>query len=77
MTKVSKTSVERLRDGHVADSLDQYTVRLLAGSLGIPLTQVCYVGDDVPDLPAMELAGLSAAPADASPPVRARAAIRL
>lgn len=35
---------------------------------------VCYVGDDVGDLPAMHAVGLSVAVADAAPPVR-RAAI--
>jgi 3-deoxy-D-manno-octulosonate 8-phosphate phosphatase KdsC-like HAD superfamily phosphatase len=29
------------------------------------------MGDDVNDIPAMQLAGFSAAPADAQPPVRA------
>jgi 3-deoxy-D-manno-octulosonate 8-phosphate phosphatase (KDO 8-P phosphatase) len=33
----------------------------------------CYVGDDVPDVPAMSLAGLAAAPADACCEARAAA----
>ena len=35
--------------------------------------QVAYMGDDWPDLPALALAGLAAAPADAAVPVRAAA----
>jgi 3-deoxy-D-manno-octulosonate 8-phosphate phosphatase (KDO 8-P phosphatase) len=29
---------------------------------GIPLKRICYVGDDINDLPALRLAGISAAP---------------
>jgi 3-deoxy-D-manno-octulosonate 8-phosphate phosphatase (KDO 8-P phosphatase) len=32
--------------------------------------QVCYVGDDLPDLPVLKLVGLAACPADAVPEVR-------
>ncbi len=31
----------------------------------VPLDQIAYIGDDVNDIPAMELAGVKAAPADA------------
>ena len=37
--------------------------------------QVVYVGDDLPDLPAMQCAGLSVAPADAAPDVLAVARV--
>ncbi len=37
---------------------------------GIDARQVCYVGDDLPDLPVLRVAGLSACPADAAPEVR-------
>jgi 3-deoxy-D-manno-octulosonate 8-phosphate phosphatase (KDO 8-P phosphatase) len=37
-----------------------------AASAQIELTEICYMGDDVNDLAAMEIAGLSAAPANAS-----------
>ena len=37
---------------------------------GIELTRIAFIGDDVNDLPAMAIAGLSAAPADAHPSVR-------
>jgi 3-deoxy-manno-octulosonate cytidylyltransferase (CMP-KDO synthetase) len=49
----------------------------LAGGLGVPLAEVCYVGDDVPDVAVMATAGLSAAPADAAPAARAAATIVL
>lgn len=44
---------------------------------GIPLARICFAGDDVNDLSAMALAGLSAAPANAQPPVLAVARIHL
>jgi 3-deoxy-D-manno-octulosonate 8-phosphate phosphatase (KDO 8-P phosphatase) len=46
-------------------------LRLVSQRLGAPLGRICFVGDDVNDLPALELAGLSAAPANAQPPVLA------
>ncbi len=49
----------------------------LSEDLGIPLDQACYLGDDEPDLVAMGMVGVSAAPADAVASVRARAAIPL
>jgi len=39
--------------------------------LGIPDEEVAYMGDDVNDLPLLRKVGLSAAPADARPEVRA------
>lgn len=32
---------------------------------GLHLSEVCFIGDDVPDLPAMEIAGVPVAPANA------------
>jgi 3-deoxy-D-manno-octulosonate 8-phosphate phosphatase (KDO 8-P phosphatase) len=40
---------------------------------GLQLRQLCFVGNDVNDLEALALCGLSAAPADAHPAVRAQA----
>ena len=48
-------------------------LRAFAASRELALAEICFVGDDVNDLPAMELAGLSACPADARPAVRRRA----
>lgn len=52
-------------------------LRTFAEKSGIALSQVCFVGDDVNDFAAMELAGLTAAPADAHFSVRERADIVL
>ncbi len=48
-------------------------LRRLAETAGVPLAEVLFMGDDLPDLPAMALAGVAAAPADACPEVLARA----
>jgi len=37
---------------------------------GLRLQEICFVGDDVNDLPALAIVGLSACPADARPSVR-------
>lgn len=39
----------------------------LAASLSIPLDDVCFMGDDIIDVPLMEKVGLSAAPANSCP----------
>ena len=39
-------------------------------SIGCKPSEVCYIGDDLPDLPVMRQVGLSAAPADAANDVR-------
>lgn len=48
-------------------------LRAFAEKENLPLQSICFMGDDVNDLTAMELAGLSACPADAHPRVKARA----
>jgi 3-deoxy-D-manno-octulosonate 8-phosphate phosphatase (KDO 8-P phosphatase) len=45
-------------------------MRDFSGAAGIPLAAIAFMGDDVNDLPAMALAGFSAAPATAHPSVR-------
>ena len=42
------------------DCLQQYL-----SQKAVPLEQVLFMGDDIPDLPALKLAGLSCAPSDA------------
>lgn len=44
-----------------------------ARSSGVVLEEICFVGDDVNDLPAFAIVGLAAAPADAHPSVRLEA----
>lgn len=39
----------------------------------LSLSEICFVGDDVQDLPAMAIVGLAVAPADAQPTARAKA----
>jgi 3-deoxy-D-manno-octulosonate 8-phosphate phosphatase (KDO 8-P phosphatase) len=46
-------------------------LRKFASSSGIELGQICYMGDDVNDLPAMQIAGFSATPANAAKDVLA------
>lgn len=41
--------------------------------LGVKAEEVCYVGDDLPDLPLIRKAGLGCAVADAAPEVRSNA----
>ena len=47
-------------------------VRDFAQGNGLELSEICFIGDDVNDLPAMDICGLSAAPADARLAVRDR-----
>jgi 3-deoxy-D-manno-octulosonate 8-phosphate phosphatase (KDO 8-P phosphatase) len=44
--------------------------RTLIAGLGLDARQVCYVGDDLADLPVLAAVGLAACPADAAPEVR-------
>ena len=48
-------------------------LREMLAELGLEPRQAAFVGDDLPDLPAMEHAGLAIAVADAHPDVRAAA----
>jgi 3-deoxy-D-manno-octulosonate 8-phosphate phosphatase (KDO 8-P phosphatase) len=52
-------------------------LREFAAATGIALERVAFIGDDVNDLPALAIAGLSVAPANAQPPVKAVAALVL
>ena len=47
-------------------------LRAFASSFGCAVEEIGFMGDDINDLPAMAIAGYSAAPADAQPAVRAR-----
>jgi 3-deoxy-D-manno-octulosonate 8-phosphate phosphatase (KDO 8-P phosphatase) len=40
----------------------------------LQLSEICFIGDDVPDLPAMEIVGLPVAPANAQAAAREKAA---
>ena len=45
-------------------------LRTLITQLGLSPHQVCYVGDDLPDLPAFSTVGLAACPVDAAAEVK-------
>ncbi len=46
------------------------TTREIADELGLTLAQVCYLGDDLPDVPVLRAVGLGVAVADAAAEVR-------
>ncbi len=46
----------------------------LLAQFGLHPSEVCYMGDDIPDLPVMSHAGLACCPADAVPEIRQMAA---
>ncbi len=48
-------------------------LRLFAERQNLPLSEICFMGDDVNDMEAQQIAGLSAAPANAHPAVLAHA----
>jgi 3-deoxy-D-manno-octulosonate 8-phosphate phosphatase (KDO 8-P phosphatase) len=45
-------------------------LRTFSEKHGLRLQEICFIGDDVNDLPALKIAGLSACPADARPSIR-------
>lgn len=45
-------------------------LRRFAERSGLALSEICFMGDDVNDIAAMQLAGMAAAPANAQPAVR-------
>ena len=47
-------------------------VIILADRIGVPVAEVAFMGDDLPDLPALTVVGLAACPADAASEVRER-----
>ncbi|MEO1527298.1 MAG: HAD hydrolase family protein [Planctomycetota bacterium] len=57
---------------HVAQGSDAKVEKAetLLGEIGCDLTNVCYIGDDLPDIPVMTRSGLAAAPADAATDAR-------
>jgi 3-deoxy-D-manno-octulosonate 8-phosphate phosphatase (KDO 8-P phosphatase) len=64
---------------HIAKGCKEKGMALtaFAESTGISLSRIAYVGDDVNDLSAFAVAGLSVAPANAQPPVKLAAAVVL
>ena len=66
--RAAELQVEIVRQG-VDDKLA--VVRQVAAELGVRLEQICFIGDDLNDLPALECVGLACAVADAAEPVLA------
>lgn len=68
---------EKLLIRHVAKGCRDKAaaLRQFAAESGLELAEICYMGDDINDLPAMEIAGCSAAPASAADEVVARASL--
>lgn len=60
---------EKMRISHVWKSCRDKAsaARAFSEAVSVPLEEICFIGDDVNDLPALALAGFSAAPADAHP----------
>ncbi|MCX7015990.1 MAG: HAD-IIIA family hydrolase [Candidatus Sumerlaeota bacterium] len=49
-------------------------LKAIAERLGVSLDEICYVGDDMPDIPCLRAVGLPVAVADACEPARRAAA---
>jgi 3-deoxy-D-manno-octulosonate 8-phosphate phosphatase (KDO 8-P phosphatase) len=45
-------------------------LRTFSEKHGLRLQEICFIGDDINDLPALSIVGLSACPADARPSIR-------
>jgi len=68
----------RARELGVADIFQNVTdkaaaIRELAESYGFRMKEAAFIGDDLSDLPAMKICGVSACPADAAAAVKAAA----
>lgn len=59
---------EKMRIKHVVKGCrDKATaLRDFASAAGVSLAEICFIGDDVNDLPAMKISGFSVAPANAA-----------
>ena len=59
---------DKMHIGHVVKGCRDKAAALtqFAAVTGLELAEICFMGDDINDLPAMRLAGVSAAPANAS-----------
>ena len=65
--RAAKLGITEIHQG-VLDKL--VILKELASKYGIRLEEIAYVGDDVPDVPALRAVGFSATPANAREPVR-------
>ena len=65
--RAAELDVAIVRQG-AADKLA--TVREIVRELGMPMDHVCYIGDDLPDMPVVRAVGLGVAVADACDELR-------
>lgn len=65
--RAAELSIAHVLQGHDAKA---GPFRDLLARLGLEPRQVCYIGDDLPDLPVLRAVGLAACPADAVAEVR-------
>jgi 3-deoxy-D-manno-octulosonate 8-phosphate phosphatase (KDO 8-P phosphatase) len=68
--RAAELGIEIVRQGY---EQKWQAVLEIANSLNLGLEQICFVGDDLPDLPVISRVGLGIAVADAVPEVRAAA----
>jgi YrbI family 3-deoxy-D-manno-octulosonate 8-phosphate phosphatase len=68
--RVAELGIEIIRQG-IEHKLD--AMREIIGDLRLTPQQVCYIGDDLPDLPLVRTVGLSVAVADACDELRSSA----
>jgi 3-deoxy-D-manno-octulosonate 8-phosphate phosphatase (KDO 8-P phosphatase) len=66
-TRVAELGIEIIRQG-IDDKLS--AMRAILSELRLSAAQVCYIGDDLPDLAAVSAAGFGVAVADACPELR-------
>ncbi len=76
--RISETVATRARDlklefVYQGQAFKMKPIRDIMEKEGVPLEEICYVGDDVIDLPAMRRVGLAIAVANARPQVKAEA----
>lgn len=68
--RASELNIEHVQQGYEQKGDE---AKKMIAAMGCQLDQVCYIGDDLPDLPVMQMVGLAAAPADAATDVLSRA----
>jgi YrbI family 3-deoxy-D-manno-octulosonate 8-phosphate phosphatase len=71
-SQIVRMRAAELGIAHVRQGFDEKLPAAMdiMNQLGLTPAQVCYIGDDLPDLPVMRAVGLSVAPADGSGDVR-------
>jgi 3-deoxy-D-manno-octulosonate 8-phosphate phosphatase (KDO 8-P phosphatase) len=69
--RMSELGIVEVHQG-IADKAAE--LRALLGRLGITPEETAVMGDDLPDLPVMKIAGLALAPSDAAPEAKRAAA---